>query len=188
MTTAKRLHYTYEEYLRALEMSDVKLEYGDGVIYAMAGGTAAHAALGAAATRLFGQALLGRCTVYSSDLKIRIEATDLSTFPDGSIICSALETSSIDKNAATNPTVLIEVTSPSTEDYDRSEKLRNYKHLPSLKAVIFISHRRPQVTVVQRSGPGWEERELGAAESITLVEPAVSISVAELYSGIDLEP
>lgn len=87
MTTAKRLHYGYDEYLRLLEESSFKLELCDGVIYAMPGGTMAHAALGAAITRVLGQALLGKCQVFSSDLKIRVEASDLSTFPDVSVVC-----------------------------------------------------------------------------------------------------
>jgi hypothetical protein len=76
MTTARRLHYSYEEYLAALEVSGVKLEYCDGEIYAIAGGTPAHADLAASITRLLGNAVLGRCRVSSSDLKVRIEATD----------------------------------------------------------------------------------------------------------------
>ena len=69
MTTARRLHYRYDEYLTALEMSGVKLEYCDGEIYAMAGGTPAHAELAASITRLLGNALSGRCRAASSDLK-----------------------------------------------------------------------------------------------------------------------
>ncbi len=187
MSTARRLHYTYEQYLRSLEMSDVKLEYCDGVIYAMAGGTPAHAALAMAAGRLLGQALLGQCTVYSSDLKIRIDATDLSTFPDCSIICGPVERAAIDKDAATNPSLLVEVTSASTEDYDRGEKLSHYKQLPSLQAVLFVSHKSPRVTLVQRTATGWEEREFRAGEGVALVRPAVSFGVTDLYAGIALE-
>ncbi len=87
VTTARRLHHSYEDYLAALEMSDVKLEYCDGEIYAMAGGTPAHADLAAAAIRLLSNSLLGRCRVSTSDLKLRIEATGLSTFPDVSVVC-----------------------------------------------------------------------------------------------------
>jgi len=99
-------------------MSDVKLEFSDGVIYAMAGGTVAHAALGAAAVRILGQALLGTCTAYSSDLRVRIDASDLSTFPDATVICGSPAPATIDANAVTNPTLVVEVTSRSTEDYD----------------------------------------------------------------------
>lgn len=187
MSTARRLHYTYEDYLRALELSSLKLEYCDGVIYAMAGGTPAHAALGAAATALLRTALAGRCVAYSSDLKVRVEATDLSTFPDATVICGPLERSAPDSQAATNPTILVEVTSRSTEDYDRGEKLSHYKQLPSLRAVLFVSHRTQRVTVVERARSGWDEREYRAGETVTVNDPGVSLSVDELYRGIELD-
>ena len=186
MTTARRLNYSYTEYLRALADSDIKLEYCDGVIYAMAGGTPAHAALGLAAGSLLRQALSGKCTVYSSDLKIRIDATDLSTFPDASVVCGPVEPARIDANAAINPVLLVEVTSESTEAYDRSEKLSHYKQLPSLKAVLFVSHRRPQVTLVARTTAGWDEREFRAGETVSIEDPAVRFNVDALYSGIPL--
>jgi Uma2 family endonuclease len=67
VTTARRVHYSYDEYLGALEQSGVKLEFCDGEIYAMAGGTPAHAELAASVIRLLGNALRGSCKVYSSD-------------------------------------------------------------------------------------------------------------------------
>ena len=74
---------------------------------------------------------------------MRIEATDLSTFPDVTVVCGERTVAGLDANAVTNPTLLVEVTSDSTEDYDRGEKLSHYKTLSSLRAVILISHRRP---------------------------------------------
>ena len=186
MHTARRLHYRYEEYLAALEISGVKLEYCDGEIYAMAGGTPAHADLAASVTRILGNALLGRCRVSSSDLKVRIEATDLSTFPDVTIVCGERLVASIDRNAVINPTVLVEVTSDSTEDYDRGEKLSHYKQCASVAAVLFISHRRPQVTVVSRTSAGWEQSESRAGEDVVLSVPSISILVDEIYAGIVL--
>jgi Uma2 family endonuclease len=181
------VHYRYDEYLAALEVSGVKLEYCDGEIYAMAGGTPAHAELAGSITRLLGNALVGRCRVASSDLKVRIEKTDLSTFPDATVICGERKVASIDRNAVTNPTLLVEVTSSSTEDYDRGEKLNNYKQCPSVKAVIFVSHRRPQVTVISRSTTGWEQLEHRAGERVELQDPRLSFDVDELYAGIRLD-
>ena len=158
MTSAKRLHYTYSEYQELLARSDFKLEYCDGVIYAMAGGTIAHAELSAAAVRLLARELPS-CRVFTSDLKVRIEATDLSTFPDVSLLCGALECSPIDAHALANPTVLVEVTSRSTEDYDRGDKLSHYKQLASLRAVLIVSHKAQRVTVVERTESGWSERD-----------------------------
>ncbi|MCC6901874.1 MAG: Uma2 family endonuclease [Polyangiaceae bacterium] len=188
MTTARRLHHSYQEYLAALEVSGVKLEYCDGEIYAMAGGTPAHADLAASITRLLGNALLGRCRVSSSDLKVRIEATDLTTFPDVTVVCGAREVSTLDQNAVTNPTLVVEVTSPSTEDYDRGEKLNHYKQCPSVCAVLLVSHRHQQVTAVVRGANGWEASEHRRGDQLALANPACALSVSELYAGIDLTP
>ena len=98
MSTAKRLHYGYAEYLASLEMSELKLEYCDGVIYAMAGGTRAHAQLSAAVIVALHQVLPKSCRASTSDMKVRIDASDLSTFPDVSVICGEPSTSSIDAN------------------------------------------------------------------------------------------
>jgi Uma2 family endonuclease len=104
VSTARRLHHSYDDYLRALELSAVKLEYCDGEIYAMAGRTPAHADLAAAIMRLLGNELLGLCRVSSSDLKVRIEATDLSTFPDVTVVCgSASEPRSTQTRSRTRP-------------------------------------------------------------------------------------
>ena len=187
MTSARRLHFTYEEYLQALEISELKLEYCDGVIYAMAGGTVTHAQLTARVIRLLGNTLKEGCDVFSSDLKVRIDATDLSAFPDASVVCGAAERATIDQNAITNPILLIEVTSRSTEDYDRGDKLSHYKQLPSLEAVIFVSHRRAQITVVSRTTTGWEERHFRGGERVELADPAVVLEVDAIYEGVDLE-
>jgi len=187
VTTARRLHHSYQEYLAALEVSGVKLEYCEGEIYAMAGGTPAHAELAASAIRVLGNALLNRCRIASSDLKVRLEATDLSTFPDVTVICGERKLSTIDKNAITNPSVLVEVTSNSTEDYDRGEKLNHYKQCSSVSAVLFVSHRRPQVTAIVRTPGGWEQREYRAGDRVELRSPELKFAVDELYAGIVLD-
>lgn len=187
MSTARRLHYEYADYLVSLEVSELKLEYCDGEIYAMAGGTPVHAELSAAATRLLGQALLGRCRVFSSDLKVRIEATDLSTFPDVTIVCAEPQFAAIDRNAVTNPTLLVEVTSSSTEDYDRGEKFSHYKQLPSLQAVLYVSHRSQRLTLLRRVAKGWETLEFRSGERVELSQPALSLAVDEVYAGVTLE-
>jgi Uma2 family endonuclease len=181
------VHHSYAEYLELLELSSVKLEYCDGEIYAMAGGTPTHADLGAAATRLLGNALLGRCRVSSSDLRVRIEETGLTTFPDVTVVCGERRTASVDRNAVVNPTLLVEVTSSSTEAYDRGEKLSHYKQISSVVAILLVSHRRRQITIVERTPDGWAQREARAGETL-LIEPlALSLSVDELYADIELE-
>jgi Uma2 family endonuclease len=119
---------------------------------------------------------------------VRVEATDLSTFPDVTVVCGERRLARIDPNAVVNPTLLVEVTSDCTEDYDRGEKLNHYKQLPSLSAVVFVSHRRPQITVVARdAADGWSQREFRAGEDVVVTELALRLAVDEIYAGIALE-
>ena len=188
MTTAKRLHYDYADYLRSLEVSELKLEFCDGVIYAMAGGTRAHAELGAAVIAVLHRVLPKSCRVATSDLKVRVEASDLSTFPDVSVVCGDAIAANIDANAITNPTLLVEVTSKSTEDYDRGDKLSHYKQLPALQTVLFVSHRTRRITVIERSATGWGERDYRGGEQVSIAAPAAAFAVDDIYEGITLDP
>jgi Uma2 family endonuclease len=187
MTTARRLHYDYADYLAALETSTLKLEYCDGAIYAMAGGTRAHAQLAAAVIVALHGALPKTCLISTSDLKIRIDETDLSTFPDVSVVCGEAKASPMDPNALVNPTILVEVTSRSTEDYDRSDKLSHYKQVTSLHAVMFVSHTSRRITVVSRDGTRWSEREFRGGETVGLPVHGASFAVDAIYDGIDLD-
>lgn len=189
VSIARQLHYDYSEYLASLEASVLKLEYCRGVIYAMAGGTRAHAQLSAATIVALAGGLPKTCRVATSDLKVRVEVLELSTFPDASVTCGQAQASAIDANAIVNPTLLVEVTSKSTEDYDRGEKLESYKRLDSLRAVLIVSHRTRRVTVIERhEGADWTERELHGGEQVSLSLHAVSFPVDALYDGIELDP
>src|ERR1700690_3482561 len=111
---------TYAEYLAFEEKSDTRHEYIRGEVFAMTGGTPSHAGLAAAVARLIGNALVGKpCRVYSSDLRVRMPATEMATYADVTVVCSKLKTAEDDKNATINPTLVVEVLSPSTEAYDR---------------------------------------------------------------------
>lgn len=123
--TARCLHYTYDQYVALEEGSSVRHEYLDGEIYALAGGSPDHAALAATVSRLPGSRLPRDCRVFTSDLRIRIPSTALSTSPDAAVVCGRTQRASDDSYAVTNPILLVEVTSNSTEDYDRGEKLRH---------------------------------------------------------------
>ena len=103
-------------------------------------------------------------------------------------MCGERQLSSIDRNAVVNPTLLVEVTSTSTEDYDRGEKLSQYKQLASLRAVLLVSHRRAQITIVERNPEGWQEREVRSGERLVLAVPQLAIAVDEIYAGVELDP
>jgi Uma2 family endonuclease len=182
------VHYPREEYLRTLDMSTIELEYCDGEIHAMAGAAPEHADLAGAMTGLLQDELPGRCGVSSADLKVRTEATDLSTFPSVTAACGARRMEALDANAVIHPTTPVEATRRSTESYDRGAKLRQCKQIPRLGPALIVSHRRPEGTAVAREDPHWVETEHRSGEVVTLRDPERRLSVDELYDGVVLEP
>ena len=162
MHHATRLHrYTYADYVALERESPTKHEFLDGEIYAMAGGSEEHSALAAEVLRVLGNAVGERpCRVHTSDLRIYVEAAGLATFPDGSVICGALEQHAASPAAtALNPSVLLEVTSDSSEEYDTGLKLEHYQTIPSLRDIVLVSHRERRITVYQRADTGpWTAR------------------------------
>jgi Uma2 family endonuclease len=180
-TSARRVHYTYAEYLALEEESSVRHEFLGGEIYAMAGGSPDHAALAAALIRSLGAGLPPGCRAFTSDLRVRIAATGLSTYPDVAVVCGRTERAPDDPLAVTNPVLLVEVTSPSTEEYDRGEKLRHYKSLPSVREVLIVSHRGPELTLHRREGAGWSTDVAGAGGFLELSSVAARIAVDDVY-------
>ncbi len=175
---------TYAAYLEFEEGSPIKHEYLRGEVYAMAGGTPEHAGLMASVIGELIAALRGRpCRVFTSDLRVRIDSTDLSTYPDITVVCGALETSEQDKNAATNPILIVEVLSDSTEAYDRGEKFAHYRRLPSLREYLLFSQRHARIESYRRSAEGvWMLAEAGVGETLTLAAlEGVTLDVDLIY-------
>jgi Uma2 family endonuclease len=180
-TSARRVHYTYAQYLALEEESSVRHEYLEGEIYAMAGGSPDHAALAAAVIAIVRGSLPPGCRVFTSDLRVRVAATGLSTYPDAAVVCGRTERSSDDALAVVNPVLLVEVTSPSTEEYDRGDKLRHYRALPSLREVLFVSHRAPELTLHRREDDGWVVLTAGPGDVLELASVAASVAVDDVY-------
>jgi Uma2 family endonuclease len=185
MSSATRhVHYSYAEYLALEDLSPIRHEYFDGEIYAMAGGPPEHAALAAALIQQIGARLPPGCRAFTSDLRIRIEATGLSTYPDASFVCGKTQRAADDPLAVTNPVLIVEVTSPSTEEYDRGERLRNYQALPSVREIVIASHRERRLTIVRRGDAGlWTTSEGRAGEALTLESAGGAIAVDDVYRG-----
>lgn len=175
------MHHTYAEYLALEEEASARHEYLDGEIYAMAGGTPDHAALAAALIAAIRSQLPPGCRMFTSDLRVRIPATGLSTYPDGAVVCGRTQRAADDALAVVNPLLLVEVTSPSTEDYDRGEKLRHYKNLPSLREVLIASHREPHLTLHRREDGDWKVLTAERGGALTLVSVAAQVAVDDVY-------
>ncbi|MBL8956576.1 MAG: Uma2 family endonuclease [Myxococcaceae bacterium] len=185
MSTARKLQYSYAQYLRALVDSQMKLEFWHGEILAMAGGTPEHGILAVRVLTLLSAKLPRGCRATNSDVKVRIVEPDLGLFPDGAVVCGKLERARDDKDSITNPGLIVEVTSPSTEAYDRGTKLEQYKLIKSLQSVWLVSHATKRVTVVERHGRGWRTSDRGAGEQLTLSAPALTLDVDEIYEALD---
>lgn len=181
-------HYTLDDYLSVEEMSSVRHEYLNGEIFAMAGGTPEHAALAAAIVVLLGQKLQGTpCRPYSADLRIRILESGLATYADASVICGDPIRDPASPTHVTNPSLVVEVLSPSTEEYDRGEKRDHYQRIPSLKHYVLVAQDRRRIEVFARTAAGaWEERSYEAGEDVTLRALNVGFSVDVLYEAAGL--
>lgn len=187
MSFARRVHrYTYADYV-ALELgSPTKHEFLDGEIYAVAGGSEEHSAIAAQVLRLLGNAIGARpCRVHTSDLRVYVEAAGLATFPDGSVICGPLEQHPPSPQAtATNPSVLLEVTSDSSEEYDTGAKLEYYRTIPSLAEYVIVSHRERRIVVHARTADGtWSSRVAIASGRVHLPSLDCELALDEVYRG-----
>ena len=146
--------FTFEQYLELEADSCVRHEFIRGLVVAMAGGSPEHNALCANLTALLARALEGHpCRVHSSDQRVRIQPTGKASYPDLSVFCGTIELDPDDpkRHTATNPSVLIEVLSPSTAEYDRGEKREHYLLIPSLRALLLFDHAEQRVEVWSRA-------------------------------------
>jgi Uma2 family endonuclease len=186
---------TYAEYVAREATSEVKHEFvrGNvlglgGNVFAMAGGTPEHAALAAAMVSALTVALHGkRCRVFTSDLRVRVLATDLatelSTYPDVTVVCGQLETQPDDPNSAVNPVVIVEVLSDSTEAYDRGAKAAHYRRIPSLREYVLVNQHEPLIEVFRRNDRGsWELLEARAGTQMDLASLDIALDVDAIYA------
>ena len=185
MAAARAPHarFSLEEYVRFEAYSNVRHEYLDGQIYAMAGGTPEHGAMAVRITSsLLGQLGDRRCAVYSSDVRVRVAATGLTSYPDASVVCGQEERDATDRNALTNPIVLVEVLSPNTEEYDRGEKFSHYKTISALREVVFVSHAEPLIEIWRRETPeSWVRHPFGPGERAQLTSIGCGLDVDGIY-------
>jgi Uma2 family endonuclease len=179
--------YTIADYVRFENGVETKHEYVYGSIIAMAGGTLNHAALIAQIIVQLGGAVRGSgCRVFSSELRIRVAGQPLILYPDATVLCGGASTDQEDNNALLNPVLIAEVTSSSTEKYDRGKKYGYYQRVPTLREYVVVSHARRLVEVFRRSGNGWSLAEQASGGQLRLASVTGSLDIDELYAGLHL--
>jgi Uma2 family endonuclease len=191
MNTAPILKYTAEEYLALEEKSLEKHEFYQGEIFAMAGASIEHNQVVKNTLFTIEEHLRksSKCQIFPSDLKIHSLGNSLYTYPDLSIICGEIEILENNKNVVTNPTVLIEVLSESTQDYDRGGKFKLYRDILSLKEYMLISSLEILVEKYNKQLEGtWVLHEYKNLEDLVEINSiSFSLRVAELYRNVNLE-
>jgi Uma2 family endonuclease len=182
-----RTRFTEAEYLEYENQSLEKHEFFQGEIFAMAGGSNRH---GIIFSHLFGELamrLKGKpCRPYGSDMRIHIPENSLYTYPDIFIRCGDIPHSSKDKNSFINPEVIIEILSPSTRSYDRGDKFKLYRDIPSLKEYILVDSDAIGVEVFRLDQPNyWHFTELkNLTDSLEVKHVQVSLPLTDIYEGI----
>lgn len=186
---AARIKLTYAQYLELERRTDTRHEFLNGEAWAMAGGTLPHSEI---ASRVIG-ALHGmidrnRCHVYTSDAKVRVLETGFTTYPDVSVVCGRPERAPDDRNALTNPLVLVEVLSDGTESYDRGAKFAHYRRIPSLRAYVMVSQRERRIEVYEREADGpWVLSEAVDTGRVEVRCLKGAFDVADIYQGVELD-
>jgi len=132
----------------------------------------------------FGQLQGTSCRVYDSDLRVRVLATGLATYPDVTVACGALRTDPDDRNTVVNPIVLVEVLSPPTQAYDRGEKFEHYRQIESLREYVLVGFAEPAIEVCRRSADGsWEHDVARAGETVALEAIGCGLAVDAVYDA-----
>jgi len=180
-----RHRYSYAEYLAYERDSGLKHEYDNGEILAMAEGSRRHNAL---ASRISAALELGRkpgCVAFQSDQKVRVLATGRATYPDATLVCGKIEGDPADPSGTTvtNPTLIVEVLSPSTEQEDRGSKWQHYQLVPSLQEYVLVSQSEARIERYQRLPSGtWEYTDV--TEGSLQLATGAHLDLTKLYEGL----
>ena len=189
MTAAERLKISYGEYLAREIASEVRHEFVDGEVFAMAGATPEHAAIIAAVTMALGQLRRSSCRAFVTELRTRIRADEtgpeVATYPDIAIVCGPVVRDAEDPIAIVNPTIVVEVLSNSTEAYDRHGKFGHYKRLESLAEYVLVSQHEPKIERFAKREGVWSPADVaGVGEHIVLSAVPATLDVDEIYDGL----
>ncbi|MEA2061622.1 MAG: Uma2 family endonuclease [Thermodesulfobacteriota bacterium] len=179
-----------EEYLTLERESEVRNEYFDGEIFAMAGASREHNQIASNIVRVLGNQLLEKpCSVFSSDMKVKMEEIGKYCYPDIVLVCGKEEFEDDEKDVLLNPIVIIEILSDSTEAYDRGEKFAHYQLLNSFAEYILISQYFCRVEKFTRQDDEtWIYSKYQTVDHVVKIETThCELPVSEIYRKINFD-
>ena len=178
--------FTIEEYLEMENAADEKHEYYQGEIFAMSGAKYQHNLVVKNLFLALGNKLKGKpCQPMGSDMRVHIEENTLFTYPDISIVCGEPEFLNNDEFNLLNPVIIVEVLSQSTKGYDRGDKFKLYRDIPSLKEYILIDPERISIEAFYINAESeWALKEfMSIGDTLFLTSIKVSLPLADIYDG-----
>jgi Uma2 family endonuclease len=188
MSAQPKTLLTAEEYLETERAAGYKSEYYRGEVFAMAGAGNNHNKIVYNLIGMFYTRLRGTgCSGYPSDMRLFIPETGLYTYPDVMIICGRVEFVDEKKDTLTNPVLIVEVLSGSTESYDRGRKFGFYRSIPSLREYLLVDSQRVIAERYLKNGAGlWELHESpGLSGVVQLTSVDVDLPLQDVYDGTE---
>ena len=189
MPSQLKIRLTPAEYLAIERKAPYKSEYVNGEMFAMSGASPSHVLIVTNVVAELRQQLKQRpCTVYSTDLRVKVRPTGLYTYPDVIVVCGQPQFDDEQQDTLLNPTVIVEVLSESTKDYDRGGKFEHYRSLTSLTEYILIAQDKPHVEhFVRQPDNRWLLAETNRLDdTIHLPSIACHLELAEVYDKVDI--
>lgn len=185
--TPKRM--TEAEYLIFERASEFKHEFANGEVLAMTGASRAHNLISVNALAALKAQLRGQgCEIYPADMRVKVAATGLYTYPDISVVCGGAEFNDDRLDTLLNPTVIIEILSPTTERYDRGRKFQHYRELDSLQMYVLIAQDMARIECYARvEGGQWVLSDYKGLDADARLEPiGATLRLMDVYEQVDL--
>ena len=187
MSAQPKLYISVADYLAGERSSDTKHEYYAGEVFAFAGGSEQHnLIIGNVLASLHAQLRKRDCTVYPSDMRVKVSRTGLYTYPDVVVVCGTAQFEDEERDTLLNPTVIIEVLSPSTEKYDRGKKFQNYRTLNSLAEYLLVAQDAYRIEhYIRQPNQQWLLSEATSLDA-TIELPSINctLSLADVYEKV----
>ena len=184
--------YTLEEYLELDRTSEERLEFWDGEVFCMSGGSRSHDRIIInCITKLSARLDASKCQVFSADMRIKVPSAPPYRYGDVSVLCGEAafeEVSGVD--TLVNPQLIVEVLSPSTEAYDRGDKFTHYTSIETLREYLLVAQHRPHVTHLVRQDDGtWNHSQVNDLESsVHLHSLGCELPMGEIYRDVTFDP
>jgi Uma2 family endonuclease len=190
MVAKPQKYYSPEEYLALEEMADYRSEYYRGEIFAMSGGSANHNRIAGNVYVALREALEGKpCETFVTDMRLLVKENGLYTYPDVMVVCGQLEFVEGREDTITNPVVIVEVLSKSTQDYDRGGKFQLCRAIDSLRDYVLIDQARIHVEYFHKlEDSRWLLTEFNELEAVLCLEAvSVDLPLSRVYQRVEWE-